>query len=107
MSFYKNFSYVCKLKKIPLGTVCYKCGLNTSVHTKWKTSSPKLDTVEKLADYLGVSIDYLACGKESKSTLTEDEQELISLYRKLSPKEKQRLIGRVESLVEQLPKIEA
>ena len=102
MSFYENFSYVCNLKNIPLGTVCDACGLNSGIHTKWKTSSPKLETVEKVAEYLGVSIDYLTYGKESDSTLTEDEQKLINCYRKLSNREQQRLIGRAELLAEQV-----
>ena len=77
--------------------------ISTSAISAWKKNgtSPAAETLFAIADFLGVSLDYLLTGKESTLRLTEDEHDLLSLYGKLSSVEQQRLIGRAELLAEQ------
>lgn len=44
-------------------------GVSKQTLSDWKkrNSTPKADTLKKIADYLGVSIDYLLTGKEPES----------------------------------------
>lgn len=74
-------------------------GLSQSLFSDWKKgkSTPKQDKLKKIADYFGVSVDYLMTGEEKEKTppvgeiLTEGEQELLNLYR-MVPEDKQKLI---------------
>ena len=77
--------------------------ISTSAISAWKKNgaNPAAETLSAIADFLGVSLDYLLTGKESPSRLTEDERDLLALYSKLSSAEQQRLIGRAELLAEQ------
>ena len=58
--FYEQFAGLCKEKNISPSIVAETIGLNRSSVTFWKRgSTPKGETLRKLANYFGVSIDYL------------------------------------------------
>lgn len=58
--FYEQFAELCKEKKISPSIVAETIGLNRSSVTFWKRgSTPKGETLRKLANYFGVSVDYL------------------------------------------------
>lgn len=58
--FYDNFLTLCKRENITPSAVMRAIGLNKSSATYWKKgSTPSSDTLQKLADYFGVSIDFL------------------------------------------------
>lgn len=60
MGFYDIFSKLCKEREISPSAVARSIGLTTATPTYWKRGSiPKGDTLQKLADYFGVSVDYL------------------------------------------------
>ena len=69
-----------------------KAGVPQSSLSDWKCgkSTPKQDKLKKIADYFGVSVDYLMTGEEKEKTppvgevLTEGERLLIKLYRSIS-----------------------
>ena len=63
----------------------------------------KSDSLARIADFLNVSVDYLLgrTEKSSSSELTENEQELLSIFAKLTPEQQNRLIGRAEAMAEQ------
>ena len=63
--------------------VCKATGLTTATISNWKAGryTPKQDKLQKIADYFGVSIEYIMTGKESQkeeaSSLTKrDEKEI-------------------------------
>lgn len=94
MSFYENFSAICKNKGIARGVVCVQCGLSESSHNKWKTSSPKGDTIVKLAECLKVTTDSLLLGDKAKPTLLpSDEISLLKCYRNLSDNKKDYILN--------------
>lgn len=64
------------------------------------TRQPDFELVKKIAKKLDVSVDYLFGIKDTDS-LTSDERELISSYRKMSSDDKQLLINLSASLVKQ------
>ncbi|EGO5060749.1 helix-turn-helix transcriptional regulator [Enterococcus faecalis] len=46
-------------KKVSLAEVERQAGLSSGSITKWDKSSPKVETLQKVADYFDVSTDYL------------------------------------------------
>ena len=65
--FYDNFDKLCKEKNTSPSAVCIKIGLSKTTSSYWKTSRriPKRETLEKIAEYLGCSVDYLLGREES------------------------------------------
>ena len=58
--FYDRFVGLCKERGVSPSAVMVSIGLNKSNATFWKKGSiPKGSTLQKLADYFGVSVDYL------------------------------------------------
>ena len=59
-------------------------GIGQNTLSNWKTgrSNPKADKLKILADYFGVSIDYLACGEKasviSVDGLTDEQVDLVT-----------------------------
>lgn len=58
--FYDNFSFLCSQRNVSPSAVMKAIGLNKSSASYWKKGKiPSSDTLQKLADYFGVSLDYL------------------------------------------------
>lgn len=58
--FYDRFIELCKESGKSPSAVTKELGLNNSSSTAWKRgSTPKSETLQKLANYFGVSVDYL------------------------------------------------
>lgn len=71
-------------------------GANTLQHMK--TSVPKADTLAKIADYLGVSVDYLL-GREIKNAPDEDvRSDMINRIMNLSESDAEKLRILVETV---------
>lgn len=80
--------------------------LNNVAFSEWKSGKSKSyrKYLIEIAEFFGVSIDYLVYGKEKSSPteqLTDDEQRLLTYYKQLSDIDKGIVIGRAEALVEQ------
>lgn len=63
------YDVYCKLrdsKGVKDATVAKATGINQSTFTDWKTgrSVPKKEKLQKIADYFGVSLDYLMTGDD-------------------------------------------
>lgn len=78
-------------------------GIKQATLGKWKKGSqPTIDKLIILANYFQVSADQLL-GTNCKSTLSENEQELLKLFHKLPEREQIKFIGRLEEIVNNLP----
>lgn len=85
-------------------------GISQSTFTAWKQgiSTPKHEKLKKIADCLGVSVDYLMTGEEKEKTppvgevLTEGELALVKLYRSLS-KDNQHMAESLLKFIEHTP----
>lgn len=64
---YDIFEKLCELNNVTPYRVCKETGLTTASISNWKAGryTPKQDKMKKLADYFGVTVDYLTTGEES------------------------------------------
>lgn len=67
---------------------------------KFDTSRPSIDKIIELSEYLKTPAEYILFGKVSKSDLSDKEQALIGMYRRLSERNKLKLIERAETLLD-------
>ena len=97
--FKDNFIRLCNQKDVAPTAVCIAVGLSDAAFSKWTEESiPRKATLMRIADYFGVSVDYLL-GKEEQTKqntpdepkLTEGEKMLIDLFRRI-PEDKQPLV---------------
>ena len=73
--FYEIVNNLCKEHKITITRMAEEIGLSNAAPTSWrKGAEPKLATLEKIAEYFGVSIDYLR-GAETKKAPTPEKGE--------------------------------
>lgn len=97
--FYENFEKACTLKGEKPNPVAVKCGGTKSSASSWKKgSSPNSDIVIRIAEYLGVSTDYLLLGKEPE--LSDKQQQLLDLFNQLSEENQAKIIERAETLLD-------
>ena len=100
MTFYDRLDKECKKNNNTVTGLLKTLGLSTNNVTRWKEGkSSSFDVIPLLAEELKVSTDFLLLGKETVDDLSPIEKELIDFFRKLSPNEQQRIIGRCEELV--------
>lgn len=82
--FYDLFCTLCKQKNVSPTRAALEIGLSKSTATKWKNSgaTPNGETLSKIADYFGVSTDYLLSGgkteenKKAPAPAIEDERDI-------------------------------
>lgn len=73
--FFDRLKKLCDEKSISTYKACTDVGLNRAAVAKWKTGSvPSGSTAAKLADYFGVTTDYLL-GKEDQKKAPTDSGE--------------------------------
>jgi transcriptional regulator with XRE-family HTH domain len=70
---------------------------------RWKDSSPSYERLKAVAEYLGVTIEYLAEGTEKSSLsenseLSEKEHKFLAGFRELQPHEQDMMIAQMEGL---------
>ena len=96
--FYKKLRDLCEERNMTVNELVRILDLSSGSPTAWKSgSAPRQSTVIKLADYFGVTTDYLL-GKEeqkksalSEADLTEDELRILSAFREMSPERQKAL----------------
>lgn len=77
--FFDIFSDLCKKKGVSCKKAAGEIGLSNSITTKWKKTgaTPDGKSLQKIAKYFSVSVDYLLGCEESKKDLDDSEYELI------------------------------
>ena len=78
-------------------------GIGNGLIKKWEKSSPKIENILKIAEYLDVSIDYL-CGRTERKELpasgsSEREKDLFALFSRLNDEGRGKLIDYADDLV--------
>jgi len=87
--FYDNLKAECDRQGLKITPFVEECGGNRGSLSGWKKgASPNSDIVMKIAVRLNVSTDYLLFGekKEMQTEITESEQRLLDVFRKLNEK---------------------
>lgn len=87
-----------KQKGLSINAVERQLGFGNGAIKRFATSSPSVDKIIALSNFLNVSVGYIITGEET--SLNDDEQELISYYKKLPEREKIKLLSRAETLSE-------
>lgn len=64
---YKIFVELLEKKGIKTSAVAAATGISNMTFSDWKNgkSTPKADKLQKIADYFGVTVDYLITGKDN------------------------------------------
>ena len=80
--FYDNFLSLCKSQNIFPIEVRRALGISQSTMASWKSRglTPKYETLSKIADYFGVSVDYLLGNTEQKEKPLVNEDEELTEY---------------------------
>lgn len=76
-------------KGLSLPNLESELGFGSGTIVKWDKSTPNVDKLKKVADYFGVSIDYLVTGKEpdkEKNGMTDQEKRLMPYMKKWAAK---------------------
>ena len=69
--FFYMFEILCKQKGVSKQKACLDCGLSRTAWNKWKAGAiPNGEALQNIADYFGVTTDYLLTGKEAKKSLS-------------------------------------
>ena len=69
---YKKIKILCKEKGISVHALEREIGLGGGTISRWQYSNPGFETVQKVANYFGVSIDFLSgIEKDKENTRTE------------------------------------
>lgn len=81
--FYDRFKELCDSRPIKPSVAAEEMGFNKSTVSAWKRNgtTPNRDILAKIADYFGVSVDYLITGQEQKEKapdLTEEDERDIA-----------------------------
>ena len=76
--FYDQFCELCKAKGISVTKATVEIGLSRTIGTKWKRTgaTPNGETLNKIADYFGVTTDYLLGTETEKAPTPEGEREI-------------------------------
>ena len=93
-----------KEKGLSISKLEKECNLGNGTIKRWETNKPSIDKVEKVANFLGISIEWLITGKEAPD-LTKDEQQLLINYRLCNPKGKERILENAADMRQLYPKL--
>jgi len=72
MSLLERVKFLSNKQKISLKELALKLGMGESAIYKWDKSAPSSDNLQKVADYFGVSTDYLL-GRTTDERKPEDD----------------------------------
>lgn len=78
---YEIFEHLCDINGVTPYKVCKETGITTATISNWKAGryTPKTDKMQKIADYFGVSVEYLMTGKTEENEgyyINDDAREL-------------------------------
>jgi len=83
--------------------LCNKLNIRTSTMSTWKarTNDPPAKYMKTIADFFGVSLDYLMTGQDApvRKTTTPEEDQLLELYRALPENKKYEFVGELKGFL--------
>ncbi|WP_313074775.1 helix-turn-helix domain-containing protein [Lacrimispora sp.] len=73
---YEIFLKLLEARGVKAADVCRGTGLPSSLFSEWKRgkSTPKADKMKKIADYFGVTVDYLVTGEGPEASSVKPNQ---------------------------------
>ena len=85
MSLVERIRELASQKKTNIKNIEVSTGLGNGTIRRWDDVSPSIDKLIKVADFLNVSLDYLAVGKDPLEVLKKEDREWLELIHSLSP----------------------
>lgn len=83
--------------------LCQKLNIRTSTMSTWKKrkSDPPAKYMKTIADFLGVSLDYLLTGEDvpKRKALSQEEEQILELYNLLPENKKYEFIGELKGFL--------
>lgn len=124
--FYNNVRELCIKHNTNITQLAKDLGISTALPTAWKNGSlPRISTVKKIADYFGVTSEYLLRDEMSTNIRAEDsvvvkansgnvainsnqlsemEQEILRIFRLLDMRDKNRVMSYLYNIEDELKK---
>jgi transcriptional regulator with XRE-family HTH domain len=81
--FYERLSELCAERQKTVSAFLKEIGVSTSKVTYWKTAPPKADTLNRIADYFNVSVDYLLGNTTTKKAVTNKDDDLTEFQKSM------------------------
>jgi len=75
-----------------------KVSMNSVYRWEHDLAMPRKPTLRKMADYYGVPLDWLMMEGASSSIVSETEQNLLGMFRKLPDNNRYKILGYVERM---------
>lgn len=77
---YQTFKNLCDINGVRPADITKVTGISSATFTSWKKGdyTPKADKLQKIADFFGVSLDYLTTGEVKESYYTDDKAAKIA-----------------------------
>lgn len=83
--------------------LCEKLSIRTSTMSTWKarTNDPPAKYMKTIADFFGVSLEYLMTGQEApvRKNTTQEEDNLLDLFRSLPEPKRYEFIGELKGFL--------
>lgn len=92
MDFYERLENLRKSKKISQGDLEKELGFSNGSISKWKKSQPTFDRLKKLADYFGVSVEYLQEGNKNSDKVYYYNDETAAIAQEIFENKELRLL---------------
>lgn len=103
LTFIKNYEEILRKRGIAKGTFYSECKISDAAVSQWRKgkTSPSPYTLERISEYLGVSLDELFAERKEKPVHNEDELDkmLINLLKELTPEETAKAASFVQGLL--------
>ena len=113
---YKRYEELLDLRKVSSYKVSKATGISTVTLSKWKQGiyTPKPDKLQLIADYFGVTLNYMLYGSEPNSEFTPEQatldlllsqdmelKEALRLYATLSDEKKKHIVETIKIMSEE------
>lgn len=104
--FFDTFDYLCKKKGISRSKAAQEMGINKGTVSVWKTKGtrPQATQLEKIADYFGVTVDYLLNGQKETPASNADgvddlDVEALDIMHQLPPEKRAAALAMLRGLL--------
>ena len=107
MNLYDRVCAIAREKDLAISKIERECNLSNATIRRWATQNPSLDSVQKVAHYLNVSIDFLAGNSEQAQLscdgipLSQMESDVIAMLRLLNPHDRKSAVDSITMFYEQ------
>lgn len=83
MTIYERIESLRKSQGLSQGKLEKQLGFSNGSISKWKNSTPKVERLQKLADFFDVSVEYLMTGKEDGQKEKDNTDDLKEKFEEL------------------------